>query len=308
MFLALHMTHIEMFFTQTPHFVAQNIDMPLTGSKFWEEKSKFHGFQSTVLESPPVCANFFSVWPGDCVEKFDDLDDRLRMISAQMTAMNSTYTLYTTDNKQCVFNYPGVSIETFNSTEILVHYGFEPAFPRMSLWRKTRFTRISDILRMCLAHRFQKSYIDTDVHFLQLDKSVFEKSYVGAAMWGDLKNAIEISNAAFCLPRVIVEELLSFQLNRILHGSENFFYTELGPSAFHNVLLNRHAIALYSQNHPAEPSMEKIAESIHHYGHRQLHLTGHVRKGNSDLAFSELVNAVRRKAGLPQIALPPTSR
>ena len=83
-----------------------------------------------------------------------------------------------------------------------------------------------------------------------------------------------------------------------------YFYTELGPSMFHNVLMNRHEIVMYSHNNPAEASLDEIARGIHQYGHMHLHLTGHVRKGNNDLNFGEIVNTIRAKAGLPTLPYP----
>ena len=70
------------------------------------------------------------------------------------------------------------------------------------------------------------------------------------------------------------------------------------------VLMNRRAIPLYSQNHPADPSIKHIARDIHNFGHKQLHLTGHVRKGNKELSFDQLINAIRKETGLPQLQLP----
>ncbi len=154
-----------------------------------------------------------------------------------MTAMNSTFTLYTTDRLQCEFNYPNLKVSTFNATELLMEYGFQSAFPIMDACDATRFTRISDILRICLAHKFQQSYLDTDVTFLHLNKIFFERAYVGAAVWMDKKNAIEITNAAFCLPRVVLTDMVSYQVQRILTGGDEYFYTEMGPSMFHKVQL-----------------------------------------------------------------------
>lgn len=71
--------------------------------------------------------------------------------------------------------------------------------------------------------------------------------------------------------------------------------------------MNRRSVALYSQNHPAEPSIDRIAADIHQYGHQQLHLTGHVRKGNPQLSFANLVRAIRRTAGLPGLDIPESS-
>jgi len=65
--------------------------------------------------------------------------------------------------------------------------------------------------------------------------------------------------------------------------------------------MNRHAVAMYSQNHPSEASIPMIARSILQFGHTQLHLTGHIRKGNNNLTFSELVNKIRHEASFPEL-------
>ena len=205
----------------------------------WRNYDKLHGHTIEIQSQDcNICDGFFGLWPSDCVDKHDQLDDRLKVLSSQMKLMKSTFTLITTESKMCNFNYyPYIKTLTINSTSILVEYGFTPAFMKMSQWKKTRYTRISDILRICLAHKYKMSYLDTDIHYLNMNKSIYECSYVGAAVWGNSKNALEITNAAFCLPSNILKDMLAFQLNRIIHGDDKFFYTEFGPSMFHNVSL-----------------------------------------------------------------------
>ena len=293
-------------------FQARPLEMVLTGSKLWDDKRLYHAYDASRVEafkssgSPyaKTCDGFFALWPSDCVERFEELDEKMRVLSAQMSAMGANLTLFVTGAKQCLFPYPGIHVNVFNSTELLVSMGFSEAFPRMSTWKKTRFTRISDILRIGLAHKYQMSYLDTDVTFLLLQKEAFERAYAGAAMWSNLKNAIEVTNAAFCLPRPVLADMMAFQKARILKGGDAYFYTELGPSMFHNVLMNRYPVMLLSQNHPAQPSLDAIARDVHLFGHTQLHLTGHVRKGNADLSFGEVVNAIRSKCGLPALSYP----
>ena len=289
-------------------FDAIPIDMGLADTKFWDDKSIYHGYdlaKSTLTERhQPVCQGFFALWPtSDCADKYDDLNDKLRVISAQMVVMDSNLTLFVNDMNKCVFNYPRISVQWFDAAQLLKETGFEPTFDIMDTWVKTRYTRISDILRLGLAYKHGMAYMDTDVTYLELQRELYEKAYVGAALWSNAKNAIEITNGAFCLPKHILRDMMSFQRNRILKGGDKYFYTELGPSMFHNVLMNRHQILLYSQNHPAVPCLDEIARDIHAYGHKQLHLTGHVRKGNPDLNFGEIVNEIRRKAGLPLLEL-----
>jgi hypothetical protein len=56
------------------------------------------------------------------------------------------------------------------------------------------------------------------------------------------------------------------------------------------------------------PSLDAIASDVHLFGHMQLHLTGHVRKGNAHLSFSQIVNAIRIKSGLPTLEIAPPQR
>jgi len=295
-------------------FQAELLDMPLTGSRLWDDKRSFHAYKSGNQEAyksltpySKTCNGFFALWPSDCVNRFEELDEKMRVLSAQMTAMGSNLTLFVTAPKQCSFPYPGVGVRVFNATDLLISMGFSDALPIMATWKKTRFTRISDILRIGLAHQHQMSYLDTDVTYLLLQKDPFERTYAGAAMWSNLKNAIEITNAAFCLPRPILSDMMAFQMSRVLNGGDAYFYTELGPSMFHNVLMNRFPVMLMSQNHPAQPSLDNIARDVHLFGHMQLHLTGHVRKGNSHLSFGQIVNAIRLKCGLPTLTIPPSA-
>jgi len=192
--------------------------------------------------APPaaVCKDFFAVWPGDCVKSFSYMTERLRVLSAQMAVMNATLTFFTTDTKGCTAfaQYPHVVVKKFNATEELVSHGFgREALAAVDRWDKAKFTRISDVLRVCLAHRHRMSYLDTDVHFLHLHKALYEQPYVGAQIYSDNKNAIEITNAAFCLPRPVLSDMVGYQLARILQRghAQKFFYTELGPSMFHHV-------------------------------------------------------------------------
>jgi hypothetical protein len=287
--------------------------MKLTGSDLWDKHALKNGYvvkdgletDDNATTSANICNDFFAQWPSDCVDKNKDLHEKLRVLSAQMVAMDSKLTLFVTDMKGCSFPYKNILVEKFNQTDLLIETGFEPAFPKMDTWVKTRYTRISDILRLGLAYKYKMSYIDTDITFLELKKQLYMKQYVGAALWSNKKNAIEITNGAFCLPQNILKDMMSYQKERIVNGDDTYFYTELGPSTFHNVLMNRHAVVLYSQNAPAERSLDEIARTVHKYGHKQLHLTGHVRKGNPELKFSEIVNTIRKKCGIPQLHYEP---
>ena len=305
MTIYLARTALETFVSTPAPFQARVTDLGLTSSQLWDMKDEYHGYaKSTLVQGRQECDGFFSMWPSDCVDKQDDLHEKLHVLSAQMVAMNTTLTLYVTGMAGCNFAYPGIEVKQFNATDLLVEMGFESTFKKMDTWVKTRYTRISDILRIGMAYKSGKAYTDTDVTYLELDKRIYQRSYVGAALWSNAKNAIEITNGAFCLPKSILLDMMAFQKSRILKGGDKYFYTELGPSMFHNVLMNRHDIVMYSQNAPAEPNLDAIAREVHKFGHKQLHLTGHVRKGNKNLLFGELVNTVRLKCGLSPLKYP----
>ena len=175
--------------------------IPLESGNFWVNRDKdkglidpdsLEGLQDNTLlsyrslELQQECNNFFTVWPGDCIDKFIQLDSRIRTLSALMVVMNSTLFFYTTDNRGCAFSsYPGIRVKRFNATDLLLSHGFVKALPIINSWDKSRFTRISDVLRICLALTYKLSYLDTDVHFLQPNKEWFLRSYVGALVWSE---------------------------------------------------------------------------------------------------------------------------
>lgn len=205
-YIFLQLYNVGVVYMNFPQpFNARPLKMPVDGTLFWDENDKHHGLlpSSSSSSSIKTCENFFALWPSDCVDKNEELHEKLLLFSAQMLAMNTSLTLFTTGDKGCLeFNaIPHISITTFNSTQILQECGFVPAFAKMNTWNKSRFTRISDIMRICIAASRGMSYVDTDIHFLQLQRHLYEQAYVGAAMWSDAKNAIEITNAAFCLPK-----------------------------------------------------------------------------------------------------------
>ena len=298
---------LDAFLTTPAYFQARVTGLGSTTSQLWEMHSDYYNYgESPLLQGRhQACEGFFSMWPSDCVDKREDLHEKLRVLSPQMSAMNTTLTLYVTGMQGCHFDYPSIEVEQFNATELLTKSGFASTFPKINTWVKTRYTRISDILRICMAYQTGKAYTDMDVTYLELNKRLYERSYVGAALWSNAKNAIEITNGAFCLSKRVLSDMMAFQKSRILKGGDEYFYTELGPSMFHNVLMNRHDIVMYSQNAPAEPNLDAIARAVHHFGHKQLHLTGHVRKGNKNLPFGELVNKIRLKCGLSALSYPP---
>jgi len=217
-----------------------------------------------------TCDNFMSVlstrqpWSStneSCAPIFYELDDQIRILSTQMYTLDSTLTIFTNYpiTNLCTVNYPNIIIKTFDALDLLREYGFKNELKIMRSWGDVGYARTSDILRLLLALKYKKAYVDFDIHFLKTTRSIFMKQFVGAAMWDDKKNAIEITNSAFCLHSDALEDLIKFAKDRIMRNNNTYFYTELGPSMFHKVLMNKHPVTLLSKNHPQHASLDIIA-------------------------------------------------
>jgi len=167
-------------------------------------------------------------------------------------------------------------------------------------------------MRLLIALKTKKSYIDLDIIFIPIiktnhnnfhqnliDKSDFMKAYTGVSVFQDEKNALEITNAAFCLPPIILKRMIAFINERIIkgnHDDKSYFYTELGPSLFHKILLNHQpSIRLYSHNNPGISDISRIVSDTIIYNHKQLHLAGWVRKGNSNYKYNDLAEIILKK-------------
>lgn len=285
----------------------------LDSGHFWQKLDREYGIYDRASDGnrrKQVCNGFFTFWPSDCTAKYTELDDQLRVISAQMSIMKSTFTFFASSSKQCNFNYPRISVQEVNETALYLEFRFGRSLSLIKSWKRRDFgvlQRHSDILRLCLAYKYQKSYLDGDVHFLHLDASLYQAVYVGAAMWSDRNNAIEISNCAFCLPRNILREMIIFQINRLYRGSHDFYYTELGPSLFHKVLFNQYSVAFYSHNNPVVYSIKTIVDDIYKFRHRHVHLTHIIRRKNGNATISKLVTTIRQAAGLPALTILPST-
>jgi hypothetical protein len=214
-----------------------------------------------------------------CVDSFFEHDEYFALLSSQMISMNKTLTVYSSYayNPMCKFNYPNIIVEHFDAMNLLQIYNFTELIPIMSQWHYIGYERAADIFRILLAHKYKKTYIDSDVHFLDtIEINSYFHNFVGSAMWSEEKNAIEITNSAFCLSSNILEDMIYFIKNRIKKRNDNYFYTELGPSMFHKIILNKYPVLLYSQNHPAEYNIHTIISDIKKYKHNHLHLTGKI--------------------------------
>ena len=272
-----------------------------------------------------ICNDFFAIiLKESCKESFKSFTSRYEFINKQMLSMNSHLTIYSSysDTIKCeslyIKKYSNIHVEYFNSHELLKEsedIDDEVIDIIIKNWPKNKYTRISDLLRLILALKTKKSYIDLDIIFVPtliknhnnndeknqfvINKSDYMKSYVGVSVFQDEKNALEITNAAFCLPPIILRRMISFINQRIIKGNRNsksYFYTELGPSLFHKILFNRQpSVTLYSQNNPAISDITRIVSDSIIYNHKQLHLSGWVRKGNSHYNYNELADIILKK-------------
>ncbi len=158
-------------------------------------------YRNRIVESNDTCDGFMSVlaprrpWKDEnepCIYTFYQQDENIALLSSQMKAMNASLTIYSGYERHalCNFTYSNVHVEYFDAKALLIEYGFGDLIAKMSRWDYIGYTRASDILRILLALRYNKSYIDTDVHFLQLDRDLYMRSYVGAALWSEEKSAV----------------------------------------------------------------------------------------------------------------------
>jgi hypothetical protein len=161
---------------------------------------------STIASTPTpvagVCTGFFTVlaerepWrtkgAEPCADSFGKLDPLFRVLSAQMTAMGETLTVFSSylpdaiDANSCSLGYPGIKLVQFDAEALMLEYKLGEVMDFFRQYSLTEYTRVSDVLRLLLAHKHGLAYIDPDVHFLDNDSSRFMKEFVGAAVWSEV--------------------------------------------------------------------------------------------------------------------------
>lgn len=256
-----------------------------------------------------TCNDFFTVFPvgtldeeesskESCKGLFESYHENFKVINARMEAMESTFYVYSdyadTETVCDLKDLPHIQSVRFHPRQLLEKYNLGGTIYEtiQNDWSK-KYARISDVFRILLARQYGHSYLDTDVVFLKDQPDYFSQPYVGVSVFRDNLNALEITNAAFCLPDPILDRMILFLKNRIRHGPSRYFYTELGPSLFHKVVFNANPpVSLYSVNNPSSGNMKRLAEEAVAYNHLLLHLTGHVRKANPTLKYGALVNTI----------------
>lgn len=268
------------------------------------EKETFASMFHSV--GKPTCSGFFTVQTAgvgrlarkeSCAESHNALSDRYAVWNEQMQAFNTTLSIYSNFHDAgsvCNFDeYSNLQMIPFEADALFERLNMTDAFKTMETWPDRR-TRFADVMRLLLAYETRKTYIDTDIFFIDMHEAHYMHPFAGATVYRDDLNALEITNAAFCLPQSLLQRMLSFVDRRICLGSKKYFYTELGPSMFHKVLLNHYpAVALYSVNR-GSPDLDLLAREALIYSHRLLHLSGHIRKGHPELSFKELTLAIQK--------------
>lgn len=129
-----------------------------------------------------------------CADSYRQMDDYIRVISSQLKIIqlyvavsnqsleSTNRTKYLTENTQLTIytsyrytmgcdyrhRYSNIHIVNFDALEIMKEYGYgvELLDYMTAKWNIFSFSRISDVLRLMLAHKFKQTYIDLDIVFL----------------------------------------------------------------------------------------------------------------------------------------------
>ena len=139
----------------------------------------------------------------DCIERYRE---------EYMTTLN-------TDTR-----YDNINFRYVNSTALFYEYQVpRKAIIAMDEWAhgiidaRVEAGRISDIIRICLAHKFSYTYIDLDIifnspineHYLTPFISVRQ---IAAPMSSKIEYSVEFTNTAFCLPKQTLQNILKYQI------------------------------------------------------------------------------------------------
>jgi hypothetical protein len=246
-----------------------------------------------------------------CADTFLRMDYSLQLMSAQMKDFNSTLYVFTTYNPHpfCSIYYPRIKLVHFDATALMQEYELGDVVKRLENVYYDDYAKVSDILRLILAHKYRHTYIDLDIHFISTDKELFQREFVGNHIWDRHSCSLEITNAAFCFGEELLIELRQKLVSELLSGKGYRYHTELGPTLFTRVFVNSHSLRYYSLNHPEKFRVEDIVSDMKLYGHLLLHLTSSVRlllERSGTMSFTDLIPAVRRAYGLQPLKLPPS--
>jgi hypothetical protein len=258
-----------------------------------------------------TCRDFFTVLPDGhlkkqgeqyksvkCEKIFGRYQENLEILNERMARMGTKLYVYSdmedVESRCNLSQYTHIESVYFEPSELFQKHGLGGKVYSIVQEKWTnKYARLSDVFRVLLAKEHRHSYIDLDVVLISRRAEVFMQPYVGVSVTMDARNALEITNAAFCLPQEVLHRMTLFIKNRVLDGPSTYFYTEMGPSLFHKVIFNSNAsVSLYSLNDPQSPDLDRLVRETIAYNHLLWHLNGHVRKGNPFLSYSGLVEKI----------------
>jgi len=64
------------------------------------------------------------------------------------------------------------------------------------------------------------TYLDLDISILDLNPSLFSTKFVAGAIWNKQGAGLEITNAFFCLDKVILRNIIDFFRVRVTSGPD----------------------------------------------------------------------------------------
>jgi hypothetical protein len=266
-----------------------------------------------------ACSNFFSVLDlsqrsdveragakgegeDDACLLLKDYHSYLEILSSQLLVMNSTMTIVTRHSlTQCVnlqWRYPKIFFVRINPHDLAQEY-------QIPLTYFAEPSQAVDILKILIAHKFQFAFVELGLHFLSLEPGDYSHMFVSLQIWSHLKCSQQLSNVAFCLSRLALEDLIE----EIKEGSPSI---DFGTSLFTRILPNRYPLRLYSLNHPEIFTIPEIVADHLDYQHKFLYLplkavfADRSRVSSSSSAYLSYLRDVRSAIGFPSLlpALP----
>ena len=284
--------------------------------------SFFFFFQWLEISSiSTYCNNFFSIlseiqpWRSNgyepCEDTFVRFDSSFRLLSNQMIEMNQTLYLFTTyllPKKYCQISYLNIQLIHFDATDLLEEFQLQYLIQIFENVYYDEYSKISDILRILIAEKYQFTYIDLDIHFLDYNPQLYSVEFVTMHIWSDNQCTLEITNAAFCLSPYLLKIIRERMVNQILSLDIYKYHTELGPTLFAKALTNiNYPIYYYTVNHPESFDISQVVTEIKIYQHHLLHLTSSLRmllQESQTISFEQFIDQIRQNLNLKPLQLP----
>lgn len=251
-----------------------------------------------------------------CTKVFQKFHAQFLVHSEQMSIMGSHLHVFTTWNEQqlsesgCSLDqYDHISMVQFDPEELFKNRNFSStSIQYMKGWGGTpdSVTRLSDMMRLAIAATYGYAYTDTDMVYLSLNAEVFLKHpNMAAPVWNNEGAALELQNSGFCFSSVQLRLLISWVDRHIASKGDDqeYFYTEMGPSAFHNVVSRLGSLSIYTTCHPLKTSFQDIKEQHIKYQFVWLHLDGLIRRQIENDDYVAFVRRIREEFEAPTLEL-----